>query len=155
MNSMSQFNNKFMLTKIYPEWSGEKEGLNVIRTWNNIVNPKKMMFWYYTVFNNNPGTILTHSQLRTRLQEVNEKYDDFYYTAQTFGARRLSSIGNPNPTNSDYHYYRTPTGSEVLDKQFRRWLMDVKEYFMKHITHTSHGTQIGGNTLQRDWLGRI
>jgi parallel beta-helix repeat protein len=114
MNNMSQFNNKFMLTKIYPEWPGEKEGLNVIRTWNKVVHPNKSMFWYYTVFNDNPGTILTHSQLRTRLQEVNEQYDDFYYTAQTFGARTLASIGNPNPTNADYYYYRTPTGSEAL-----------------------------------------
>ncbi|MBK7267827.1 MAG: T9SS type A sorting domain-containing protein [Ignavibacteriales bacterium] len=160
MNSMSQFNNKFMLTKIYPEWSGEKEGLNVIRTWNNIVNPKKMMFWYYTVFNNNPGTILTHSQLRTRLQEVNEKYDDFYYTAQTFGARRLSSIGNPNPTNSDYHYYRTPTGSEVLGQtiqalaygckgifyetyySYKSWYTDWGEYFAEGL--------VGQNLIQHN-----
>jgi hypothetical protein len=44
--------NKQMLTKIYPEWSGEKEGIKCYRqTWAEVAKPRKLMFWYYTIFN--------------------------------------------------------------------------------------------------------
>ncbi len=105
---------KLMLTKIYPEWSGYKEGLNVIDTWTDVVKPRKLMFWFYTIFNYPKGTYLSQLQLRPRLKEA-AKYDkDFFFTAQTFGTRDTNYIGVIPPHDDHYFKYRTPTGSQVL-----------------------------------------
>jgi hypothetical protein len=105
---------KLMLTKIYPEWDGYKEGLNVIDTWAEVVKPRKLMFWYYTIFNVQEGTYISQLQLRDRLREAANYDKDFFYTAQTFGTRKLQYMGVFPPLDSHYHKYRTPTGSQAL-----------------------------------------
>jgi len=105
---------KLMLTKIYPEWDGYKEGLNVIDTWAEVVKPRKLMFWYYTIFNVQEGTYISQLQLRDRLREAAYYDKDFFYTAQTFGTRKLQYMGVFPPLDSHYHKYRTPTGSQAL-----------------------------------------
>jgi hypothetical protein len=105
---------KLMLTKIYPEWDGYKEGLNVIDTWAEVVKPRKLMFWYYTIFNVQEGTYISQLQLRDRLREAANYDKDFFYTAQTFGTRKLQYMGVFPPLDSHYYKYRTPTGSQAL-----------------------------------------
>jgi len=106
--------NKQMLTKIYPEWSGEKEGINIIDKWAEVAKPRKLMFWYYTIFNEQEGTYISQLQLRTRIQEAARYDKDFFYTAQTWGSKNKDYIGVV--PSKDYHYYkyRTPTGNQVL-----------------------------------------
>jgi hypothetical protein len=105
---------KLMLTKIYPEWDGYKEGINVIDKWAEVVEPRKLMFWYYTIFNVQEGTYISQLQLRDRLREAANYDKDFFYTAQTFGTRKLQYMGVFPPLDSHYHKYRTPTGSQAL-----------------------------------------
>ncbi|MBK8662422.1 MAG: hypothetical protein IPN18_11695 [Ignavibacteriales bacterium] len=119
---------KDMLTKIYPEWSGEKEGNNVIRTWNRVVNPKKSMFWYYTIFNQDTSTIGGQIQLRSRFEEMVDDKTDFYFTAQTFGQRNLRTMGLPGE-NAHYYKYRTPTGREVLGQTMQALSYGCKGVF--------------------------
>jgi hypothetical protein len=131
---------KMMLTKIYPEWSGEKEGKNVIRTWNSVVEPRKSMFWYYTIFNQDTSTISGQIQLRTRFEEMVDYSSDFFFTAQTFGQRNLRTMGLPGE-NAHYYKYRTPTGREVLGQTMQALSYGCKGVFYE--TYYSYKSQDG------------
>ncbi len=131
---------KMMLTKIYPEWTGEKEGNNVIRTWNREVNPRKSMFWYYTIFNQDISTISGQIQLRTRFEEMVDDKTDFYFTAQTFGQRNLRTMGLPGE-NAHYYKYRTPTGRELLGQTMQALSYGCKGVFYE--TYYSYKSEDG------------
>ncbi len=129
-----------MLTKIYPEWNGTKEGNNVIRTWNSVVKPRKSMFWYYTIFNQDSSTISGQIQLRSRFEEMVDDKTDFYFTAQTFGQRNLQTMGLPGE-NAHYYKYRTTTGREVLGQTMQALSYGCKGVFYE--TYYSYKSQDG------------
>jgi len=142
-----------MLTKIYPEWTGEKEGLNVIKTWSNIAAPRKLMFWYYTIFNKGEGTYNSQGQLRTRLQEAVSYDKDFFYTAQTFGNRRLSSINRFPPLDSHYHKYRTPTGIQALGQSMLALAYGCKGLFYETYYSYLSSAPVWGNYFAESLVG--
>jgi hypothetical protein len=144
---------KMMLTKIYPEWTGEKEGLNVIKTWSNIAAPRKLMFWYYTIFNEGKGTYNSQGQLRTRLQEAVSYDKDFFYTAQTFGNRKLSSINRFPPLDSHYHKYRTPTGIQALGQSMLALAYGCKGLFYETYYSYLSSAPVWGNYFAESLVG--
>ncbi|MBN8544878.1 MAG: T9SS type A sorting domain-containing protein [Ignavibacteria bacterium] len=112
---------KMMLTKMYPEFSGNKEGLNVLDTWGKVVKPRKFMFWYFTIFKDDFETQLMQHQLRERLIEAVRHDRDFFFTAQTWGSKMLD--------RNDYHYYKTPGGVEILGQSIMSLAFGCKGIF--------------------------
>lgn len=144
---------KMMLTKIYPEWDGHKEGLKVIDTWADVVKPRKLMFWYYTIFNDPKGTYISQLQLRDRLNEA-VKYDkDFFYTAQTFGTRKLNYIGVVPPYYNHYFKYRTPTGNQVLGQSMLALAYGCKGLFYETYYSYKSDAPVWGNYFAESLVG--
>ncbi|GAB1349935.1 hypothetical protein MASR1M107_21490 [Ignavibacteriales bacterium] len=112
---------KMMLTKMYPEFSGDKEGRNVLDTWGKVVKPRKFMFWYFTIFKDDFDTQLMQHQLRSRLIEAVRHDRDFFFTAQTWGSKMLD--------RNDYHYYKTPGGVEILGQSIMSLAFGCKGIF--------------------------
>jgi hypothetical protein len=134
--------NKQMLTKIYPEWSGEKEGINIIDKWAEVAKPRKLMFWYYTIFNEQEGTYISQLQLRTRIQEAARYDKDFFYTAQTWGSKKKDYIGVVPPHDNHYLKYRTPAGNQVLGQSMLALAYGCKGLFYE--TYYSYLSRAGG-----------
>jgi hypothetical protein len=144
---------KTMLTKIYPEWDGHKEGLNVIEKWAQIAKPRKLMFWYYTIFNSGEGTYISQLQLRTRLQEAVAHDKDFFYTAQTFGSRKLNYIGVVPPHDNHYFKYRTPTGNQVLGQSMLALAYGCKGLFYETYYSYKSDAPVWGNYFAESLVG--
>ena len=137
---------KVMLTKMYPEWNGEKEGLNVLDTWGKVVKPKKFMFWYYTIFNEDFDTQLMQHQLRDRLIEAVKHDRDFYFTAQTWGNKKLN--------DPEYLYYKSPSGAEILGQTIMPLAFGCKGIFYEtYYTYISNNILWGGDYLVEGLVG--
>ncbi len=138
---------KMMLTKMYPEWNGEKEGLNVLDTWGKVVKPRKFMFWYYTIFKDDFKTQLMQHQLRERLIEAVRHDRDFFYTAQTWGNKKFDKPG--------YLYYKSPSGPEILGQTIMPLAFGCKGIFYEtYYSYKSSNALWGGIYFVEGLVGK-